>query len=335
MPLHSDDVTVVTVTYGYRWDLLRQALASARREGAARAVVVDNGSEQDIASVAAWEFGKFVNVVTLPGNCGSAGGFKAGMEVAKAIGGDFILLLDDDNAINPGTLQLLQSSWRVNSWSTDDDSHVELGYRPAHHPRIAAGMHSAKMNSHPNSFFGFRVIDTPSKILQRISYYQSYKKKKSIQSTVELNVAPYSGMYFHNSLVAKHGYPDSRFILYADDTEYTHRITTSGGRIYLNTVATLSELETSWNVNYKNSVQNLLLGLGDKNAYYSTRNQAYFERHCRKHKPLVRQANKYVYMGIMVLAAKIFKRENRMKIIREAISDGEACKLGFAEKFEI
>jgi rhamnopyranosyl-N-acetylglucosaminyl-diphospho-decaprenol beta-1,3/1,4-galactofuranosyltransferase len=79
-------VCVVTVTYGRRWHLLKCALASARNEGADQAVVIDNGSLEDIAQLAVAEFGAFVDVVTLDRNIGSAEGFGTGFARALEIG---------------------------------------------------------------------------------------------------------------------------------------------------------------------------------------------------------------------------------------------------------
>jgi GT2 family glycosyltransferase len=97
MTLTAPTTGIVTVTYGRRWSLLRQRLAAAQDEGATHAWVVDNGAQDDITMLARDEFGAFVTVVSLPRNCGSAGGFKAGLAAASTGSCDFILILDDDN----------------------------------------------------------------------------------------------------------------------------------------------------------------------------------------------------------------------------------------------
>src|SRR5271157_5146818 len=84
----SMDVTAVTVTYGDRWNLLRQSLGGAFKAGAARAIVLDNGCPTPIAPLAEAEFPGQVHTVRLDRNLGSAGGFHAALQAAFAQGAE-------------------------------------------------------------------------------------------------------------------------------------------------------------------------------------------------------------------------------------------------------
>ena len=55
-------------------------------------------------------------------------------------------------------------------------------------------------------------------------------------------------MLAHRSLYQAIGLPLRELVLYADDTEYTRRITAMGGRLRLVTDALIDELELSWNI---------------------------------------------------------------------------------------
>ena len=108
-----EKVCAVTVTYGRRWHLLRQVIASALSEGLSEIIVIDNAAQDDIAKLAAEEFGDFAYVVRMPKNTGSAGGFKAGLEQAMARNADYILLLDDDNKLGAGCVATLRAGYRA------------------------------------------------------------------------------------------------------------------------------------------------------------------------------------------------------------------------------
>jgi len=103
-------VCVVTVTYGNRFHLLKQAIGSVLKEGACKIIVVDNNSapesrgklkeyEKELGS-------QKIKVLYLDDNYGSAGGFKRGLEeVYNDPECEFILLLDDDNRLEEGSIK--------------------------------------------------------------------------------------------------------------------------------------------------------------------------------------------------------------------------------------
>ena len=92
---------VVTVTYDDRVHLLEYVLGTVLDMGVGKVVAVDNASTPEstrrLRYLAKHSEGR-VEVLHLDKNLGSAGGFKVGLERAKAlIEFEFIWLLDDDN----------------------------------------------------------------------------------------------------------------------------------------------------------------------------------------------------------------------------------------------
>jgi len=100
-------VTVVTISYSKRWDLLRKTLQAALEQGAERAIVVDNEADEEIAPRAADAFGDRVRTLRLEKNRGSAGAYDVGLRAAMADGAEFLLMLDDDNCLATGSLAML------------------------------------------------------------------------------------------------------------------------------------------------------------------------------------------------------------------------------------
>jgi O-antigen/teichoic acid export membrane protein/GT2 family glycosyltransferase len=336
-PSPGGTVCAVCVTYGKRWHFLREALASARQEGVARAVVVDNGSQEDIQALASAEFGDFVEVVRMGRNTGSAGGFKAGISRALARGSDFLLLLDDDNRLEPGCLVRLSDAHAEAAAMVPVESLAVLAYRDRYADIAARVATASAMSAHRSAFFGFRIEDVPFKLFRRTRLGRRWITRRASPAPVTMSVAPYSGLFFHRSMPQMHGLPDDRFVLYADDTDFSYRVTRGGGQIILVPEARLGEMELSWNVKarFGNTFDGLLLGDGDFRAFYWTRNIAYFERWSRGSRGLLRSINRGLYLSALWLRAAMLRRGKRLDLLMQAIRDGEAGRLGEHREFPL
>jgi GT2 family glycosyltransferase len=321
---------VVTVTYGNRWPLLRQALISAQREGFDQIVVVNNGSSVDISQLASNEFPGFVDVVFIGRNSGSAGGFKAGMQRALDLGADYVMLLDDDNEMQPGCLAALEATYNLSVTAVSANNLSVLAYRSDRQADVATSIPASGMAVNRAAFFGFHLLDVPFKIFRRTPVGRRWIASRPMLSQVVVGIAPYSGMYFHRSVLETHGLPDERYFLYADDTDFSYRLTHAGGKIVLATQAELVDLELSWNVKarFSNTFDALLLGDGDFRAFYSTRNNAYFERSTAGPYWLIRSVNRAIYLAALRIRASSVGRVARFDLLMRAIRDGEAGRLG-------
>ena len=325
-PLHF----VATVTYGKRWHLLREVLLSARDEGFHRAVVVDNGSGEDIAALARTTFGDFVDVVRLPRNLGSAGGFKRAMERAVELDAEFILIVDDDNRLDAGCHAALAAAHARRVTAVGRDLLAIQAYRERQHD-LATGTPSRGMHSdNPFAYFGFHVLDLPAKVLRRTTFGRQQQAARPIRDEVVIDNSPYSGLFFHRALIDRLGLPDERFVLYCDDLEFSSRVTRAGGAIVLVTAARLVDLEESWNLadGITNAFDARLVGDGDFRAFYSARNNAYFEQFILGKPGFVRTINRLAFFTILWSIAFVRHRLDRFRLLRRAIRDGESGRLG-------
>lgn len=118
-PGQGRSVAAVVVTYN-RLDKLRTVLASleAQTRPPERLVIVDNASTDGTADFLASYVhrrpldGRMdVDVVTLPGNTGGAGGFSAGMRRGYELGADFVWVFDDDGYPQPDALERLLAGY--------------------------------------------------------------------------------------------------------------------------------------------------------------------------------------------------------------------------------
>lgn len=329
-------VVIVTVTYANRWHLLRQSLESAFREGAVSAVVVDNGAQDPIARHASIEFNGKVKVVTLPTNTGSANGFKIGIETALTNGAEIIWLLDDDNLPKPSALESLISAYKMHRSIIAIDNFALLSFRPDHQADIAAGVPFFRCYPRPGSFFGFHLLDVPYKMWRRTPWGRPKKQTTVLPEFISVPHAPYSGFFCHRSVFERIGLPKTDFVLYADDTEFTSRLTNLGGHIFLIPSSRIDDLEASWNIKsrFKSSFLGWLCGCGELRAFYGARNQAFLETHPPANH-VMRNINRAVYISFLTIFAFIHKRKNRLTLLLDAIHIGESGILGIDERFPL
>lgn len=330
-------VIFVTVTYGKRWHLLEQSIRSVVKQGISKAIIVNNGSLEPIAELGRESFGDIVDVVELGVNTGSANGFKVGIETALLNSPDFILLLDDDNLLSAGGIQILLSSYKQLKAESYASEIAVAALRPDHHSDIVSGRPYEYSIPHADSFLGFHAPHLPFKIISKLFGIKSNSVAGSLKEFIKIDTAPYSGLLFPASLIESIGLPNSDFVLYADDTDFSFRLTQQGGAIWVVSAVEISDIEPSWSVkkNFKSSFDALLTGQGDLRAYYAMRNQAYFEMHCRPHHPKIRRLNKMLYLVVLWARAWALKKKGRFHLIRMAIRHGEEGKLGVNPDFPL
>lgn len=329
-------VVCVTVTYAERRALLRQVLDALVAQGVARTVVVDNGARWPVKDELTAAYGNFVEVVEMGRNTGSAGGFAAGIRRAVELQADFIWLLDDDNRPVPGCLATLLNVYNELLGNQPTGLLAVLAFRPHHQADLAAGVPVHRINPRPNSFRGFHVLDIPYKVWRRTRRGRP-SCGAALPTCVDLLVAPYSGLLFHRTLVEVVGVPYEKLVLYADDYEYTSRITQRGGRIVLVTAGCLEELEHSWNNrrNSSSSFEVLLKQGSDLRAYYTMRNGTYVDVLLFRKNRWVFFVNRVVYATLLWMFAVLYKKRARCRVLFAAMNDGLAARLGMNECFPL
>ncbi|MBS69291.1 MAG: glycosyl transferase family 2, partial [Pseudomonas sp.] len=145
------------------------------------------------------------------------------------------------------------------------------------------------------------------------------------------------GMLAHRSLYQAIGVPLRELVLYADDTEYTRRITAKGGRLRLVTDALIDELELSWNIkaHTRNIYEAFLLGDSDFRTYYTARNQAWFDTYVWAASPWLYRLNRSIFLTLLRHVARRQQVPERLQLIERAIRDGENRSLGMHQTFPL
>lgn len=333
------NVTVVTVTYGKRADLLVQVLEAARMQGAAAAVVIDNGSEDPVAEILAARFSGWAHVHSLGANRGSALGFKTGIALALARGAEFILLLDDDNLLAADCLRRLCQHWsdRVAAGKGLDNFCVHAARPGMNRSGGAARPHIA--GPRRDSFLGFHVAEIPVKILRRLAPGLLRGEAAGNAYVTDVAVAPYGGMLFHRDVIGRIGLPDEAFFLYVDDYEFAARLTAQGGKIHVVRDAVIHDIDTTWgsakHAHYSALFTARLEAQNPSKLYYATRNLTYFELHVRSRRPALYLLNLIVFMTILTVMALSKRRLPQYRTMLKGVRDGRRKSLGMNQAYQL
>jgi len=289
-------ITVVTVTYGDRWPQLRQVLeALATLDGAdaiSKVVVVDNGSGAETKAGLAGR--SDLDVVRLDRNEGSASGFAAGIERALSHGTDYVWLLDDDNRPEYGCLKTLLAA--VDEYGTG----VALqAMRTAMEPlrRLAEGVPAGVVFGHRNgnlhNTLRCKVLGKPPR--------DPFPPGHPL-----MEWAVYGGFLAPRQAFQRVGLPRLDYVLYADDSDYTHRISAAGWPIRLIPQAVIEDVDDGWEnvASRRQGVSNLVAPRVRQPAelrslYYTVRNSAHFRRNRRVTSPGEYYVNVVLRLGLM------------------------------------
>lgn len=190
-------VWAVVVTYNRR-ELLEQCLdaLAAQTRAPDRIVVVDNASTDGTGEWLAARGG--VEVIALPENRGSSGGFHAGLVAAHAAGAEWAWLMDDDTIPRPDALATLLAA--------DTGAIVRSSVVLWTDGRM-----------HPMNVPGFEREAVAPLV------------EGAARGVLPLRSATFVSLLVHREAIDRFGLPDTRFFLWSDDIEYTARITRGGG----------------------------------------------------------------------------------------------------------
>nr|MBF0684528.1 glycosyltransferase [Pseudomonas sp.] len=326
--------TIVTVTYGKRLTYLQQMIERALAFSEISDVVVVSNASLDPLHQLVERWPEQVRLIELAENTGSANGYAVAIEAALAGGADYIWMMDDDNAPTAAAVSILHRELARLAELLGFDRVAVLGYRATQQADIAEGVPLRYILQPRSSYFGFHVAHLPYKLWRRLPWFKHSGKRPA---SINLPFAPYGGMLAHRSLYRSIGVPLKDLVLYVDDTEYTRRITANGGRLFLFTDAVIEELEQSWNIKARtrNIYETFLLGDSDFRAYYAARNQAWFDKNVWAASPRLHRLNRTLFLTLLRLVARLRNSRARLKLIEQAIRDGESGALGMSKTFPL
>lgn len=329
---------VVIVTYDERYALIREVLERVLSLSVGAVIVVDNGtgsrSRRALTQREARE--DCLSVLRLPENLGSAGGYAAGIQKAMQRSEyDYVWLLDDDNVPDQNALEALAQVYCElhPEWGTERLALLSL--RPGReYLRLAAELENPfAVFPRRSSFMGFDVRDVPrklKKVLGSSDPFESLPHTVNRRRSVRIPFGPYGGLFFHKSVVARIGLPNPNLYLYGDDLEFTRRIQTRGGALFLVPSSIVQDIEPAWWQKNpgKSSFSGLVLSESDRRVYYAIRNQVFFERSGGAGDSWLYVLNRWVFFLILLVTATRYKRWKRFQLVRRAARDGAKGRLG-------
>jgi len=330
-------IVVITVTYGDRQRFLEDMVTCCIANGVKRFIFVNNGANWDVDSLPKKYSDCHIDLIQMRGNKGSAVAYSAGIRMAMECDeGDLFWLLDDDLAPEDDCLDNLLKAYENLSLSMRSDQLAVLAARPEFLETLSTDSYATLMNPSENTFLEFSITGVWLKLKKRLPFFARRAVTRRLPNQFSVKMAPYGGLLFHRSVVDCIGYPDTRFMLYVDDYEYTNRLALVGGKIMLIPSARLKELEQCWNSGRSHfSSFHAWLSGSDFRAYYTARNMSYFETHVRNNRGLLYRLNKFTYLTILRLIALLQRRGARMRLLRDAIRAGVAGRLGLDNRFPL
>jgi GT2 family glycosyltransferase len=180
----------------------------------------------------------------------------------------------------------------------------------------------------------FSILAAPRKLLARHFKRPREPMTSDPAGLTLIPFGPYGGLFFHRSLLEVIGYPDTRMFVYSDDTEYTQRITRSGGSLFFVGSSVIHDIDTSWSLAAKggNGLTRLLFADSDMRTYYATRNRVFFERYHWRASRALYYVNRTIYLTVLRATALMFRRRDRLRLLTRAVSEGEAADFGGTER---
>lgn len=271
-------ISVVTVTYGSRYEYLSKLIdAVLKNEHVEKLVIVSNGSNdiRKIQSAADTHNGKII-VVALPQNVGSAKAYRFGLESARETQCDFILLLDDDNVPEEHFAQIYLQNLETFTTSGDKEKIILLGNRNKL-PGNENFFTNTPLTSHAYATTFFNVFS-----FQKIKNYLRIVLDKT---TLKKNARPfipivpaesfaYGGTLLPIQAVKESAFPDERLILYGDDMVYSWNMKNLGYKIYVCSRPYIDDLEISLDAEH-HFLAYFLEKTAEFKVFFKIRNSAY------------------------------------------------------------
>lgn len=225
----SETVIAVTVTYGDRWEFLSRVIDAVINDShLARFIIVDNGSKnrEEIEKVQRTYPDK-IEVIRTENNVGSAGGFAIGLARARDMSCDFVLMLDDDNVLEPDALQTY-----IRNYNYIEGKRVISGFRKDIQD---ASIFETLPSREPfkKTFFDVWNVRKFGLFISRLFRYKQQLVYMGFAPIVPTRGFVYGGSFLPIEAVREAPLPDKELVLYGDDVEYSWGILGAGFASYL------------------------------------------------------------------------------------------------------
>jgi len=295
-------------------------------------IVFNNASIYNVTQKAAGFNDGRITVINSEENLGSAGGYKAAIKYAyENTNSDFFFLLDDDNLPRENVILNLLQQWDVTAEANNKNALFCLREDRLQHIKITKGTNPYRYYLVPDNFLGFSIFRIFKNQFNKLQ--DKFEKKQATMQPAVIPYAPYGGMFMHRELIADIGYPDERFYLYVDDSEYTYRITQNKGKIWIVPQCGIVDVDKSQGIGYKpDFLHSALLDQWNFRIYYHIRNRVYFYSKVEMKSKLIFNLNKSLYLGFLYFIAKFSAKQSEYKKLLTAVDDGLKGNLGKADE---
>lgn len=313
-------ISALIVTYNNRFEYVAKVVERVFSLQIDFVVLINNGSNiQLLREFLSDIYFKKLIILNNSSNEGSASAFKKGLQyISNNLDISHVLLLDDDNFPDQNLLNNLKESYQYYSDKANKDVVLLANRDDRNVYKDAASIGiSDLMLGNSDGFLG---VDFISRIFHK-------NKGHVVGGKPLVDAAPYGGIFIPISVVRSVGYPNPDFFVYADDYEWTYRITLSGYEIVFIESAHILDLEPSWNsIGRKGNILSKLKRSSYFQQYYSIRNRIIFEKKYRV-KNKLRYFFNLIIFSIIYLFYSIFSKEKIYCYFR-AIKDGLKIKTG-------
>jgi len=203
-------IGVVVVTFN-RLFLLKECIESLRKQTVElnHIIVINNGSTDGTLN---WLMQQSDITYITQENSGSAGGQYTGIKTAYEKGSDWIWCMDDDGKPNENTLEKL-----IEQAENDE---VIL------HPLVLAG------DKNTFSFGCWLYPNTKQQILLK-TQDELRKYLKNGEVIIPSYGTPFNGTLLPRKIIKKVGYPNPKYFIWGDESEFIKRIVKNGYKSYV------------------------------------------------------------------------------------------------------
>lgn len=328
-----NQVTVVVVTYGDRWEYLSRVLEHLESNHCVfHVVLIDNASKYSVTDKCRESLFHKVSVYRNESNIGSAGGFSQGISIACGGKNELVMLLDDDNLPLSGSIKGLVDTYNRLTGDAQIGEVVLIAYRDSQHAHFRIPISPLFMQG--KDFLCFNVFNAIQRHLKLV------KTLKELRSGPEYAAmsggAAYSGMVFSSKIIFEVGLPNSEFILYFDDVEYTKRMLKAGYTIWLDRENLVDDIQINYSASaYKVPFLGFLSADSDSKIYYNIRNRVYLDYYVDHKSSFPYEGNKFIFLLVFTSLCLLTFRLNRLRTIFEACRDGKRGHLGIRDHYPI
>lgn len=326
-------ITAVVVTYGDRWQYLQILLQRLEEVPLVHdVVVIDNASHRDITAACASAGFVKAHVKRMGKNLGSAGGYKAGIEAALSLPNDYVMLFDDDVVPEPNCIHQLRSDFADLISKCSPSLLALMAYRQSQHGSFLLTNTPLLLADH--HFLGLNLFN----FIQRHFLKTTRTELKTLCPDIahQNRGVAYGGLLFHRALITTIGLPNSDFVVYFDDVEFTNRLLSIGGEIWLDTNSICYDICTNYSISVlKIPFIGYLFSDNDSKVFYMIRNRVYFDRHILDVRSSFVLCNMIIFLVILLLVGFFTFHFKRTKVILRAIKDGYHGNLGMHPDFPL